>query len=146
MRHRKKTLKLSKTSSHRRAMFSNMCNSLIEHEVIRTTLPKAKALRSFIEPLITRAKQDSVHNRRFIFAFLRSDQAVGKLFLELGTRYEERPGGYTRVLKCGHRTGDKAPMAFIEFVDRPQLTEVDTSDEAHPPQSEVEPKLIEDKK
>ena len=132
MRHRKRTLKLSKTSSHRKAMFSNMCNSLIEYEVIRTTLPKAKALRSFIEPMITSAKTDNLHNRRKAFATLRSGKSVGKLFLELGPRYEARPGGYTRVLKCGYRTGDKAPMAFVEFVDRPTFeTAILAEDEAN---------------
>jgi large subunit ribosomal protein L17 len=100
-------------------MFKNMSVSLIEHEVIKTTLPKAKELRRVIEPLITLAKQDSVANRRLAFARTRSKEAVGKLFNELGPRYVERPGGYVRILKCGFRTGDNAPMAYVELVDRP---------------------------
>jgi len=100
-------------------MFKNMSVSLIEHEVIKTTLPKAKELRRVIEPLITLAKQDSVANRRLAFARTRSKEAVGKLFSELGPRYVERPGGYIRILKCGFRTGDNAPMAYVELVDRP---------------------------
>jgi len=119
MRHRYSGRKLNKTSSHRRAMFRNMIASLVEHEVIKTTLPKAKELRTFAEPLITLAKADSVANRRLAFDRLRSKQAVGKLFTELGPRYEQRPGGYIRILKCGYRTGDKAPMAYVELVDRP---------------------------
>jgi large subunit ribosomal protein L17 len=100
-------------------MFRNMAVSLLEHEVIKTTVPKAKELRRIAEPLITLAKNDSVANRRLAFARTRSKQAVGKLFAELGPRYTERPGGYTRILKCGYRAGDTAPMAFIELVDRP---------------------------
>jgi len=119
MRHRNTGRKLSRTSSHRRAMFSNMCTSLIEHELIKTTLPKAKELRRYIEPLITVSKSDSVASRRFVFDKLRSKSAVGKLFTVLGPRYVERPGGYVRVLKCGYRAGDNAPMAIIELVDRP---------------------------
>lgn len=118
MRHRYSGRKLNKTGSHRRAMFSNMAASLFEHEVIKTTLPKAKELRSFAEPLITLARTDSVANRRLAFSRLRSKQAVGKLFTDLGPRYVGRPGGYTRILKCGYRTGDKAPMAYIELVGR----------------------------
>lgn len=119
MRHRNSGRSLSRTSSHRKAMFSNMCCSLIEHELIKTTLPKAKELRKYIEPLITRSKQDSVASRRYAFDTLRSKSAVGKLFTILGPRYEERPGGYVRVLKCGFRPGDNAPMAIVELVDRP---------------------------
>ncbi|MFA5960886.1 MAG: 50S ribosomal protein L17 [Tatlockia sp.] len=119
MRHRNTGRKLSRTSSHRKAMFSNMCTSLIEHELIKTTLPKAKELRRYIEPLITVSKADSVASRRYVFDRLRSKTAVGKLFTTLGPRYVERPGGYVRVLKCGYRAGDNAPMAIVELVDRP---------------------------
>lgn len=119
MRHRNTGRKLGRTSSHRKAMFSNMCSSLIEHELIRTTLPKAKDLRRYIEPLITVSKKDSVASRRHVFDILRSKNAVGKLFSTLGPRYVERPGGYVRVLKCGFRPGDNAPMAIVELVDRP---------------------------
>ena len=119
MRHRNTGRKLGRTSSHRKAMFSNMCNSLIEHELIRTTLPKAKELRRYIEPLITVSKVDSVATRRHVFDTLRSKSAVGKLFTTLGPRYVERPGGYVRILKCGFRPGDNAPMALVELVDRP---------------------------
>jgi large subunit ribosomal protein L17 len=106
-------------------MFRNMTVSLVEHELIKTTLPKAKELRSYAEPLITLAKQDSVANRRLAFDRTRSKAAVGKLFDELGPRYQERPGGYIRILKCGYRTGDKAPMAFVELVDRPHVDEAE---------------------
>lgn len=123
MRHRKSGRHLNRTSSHRQAMFKNMCVSLVEHEVIKTTLPKAKELRRHIEPLITLSKQDSVANRRLAFSRTRSKEAVGKLFNELGPRYANRPGGYVRVLKCGFRTGDNAPMAFVELVDRPVAEE-----------------------
>ena len=131
MRHRNIGRHFSRTSSHRKAMFSNMCTSLIEHELIKTTLPKAKELRRYIEPLITVSKSDSVASRRHVFDRLRSKSAVGKLFTVLGPRYVERPGGYVRVLKCGFRPGDNAPMAIIELVDRPvELeTEEDTQDE-----------------
>jgi large subunit ribosomal protein L17 len=112
---------LSRTSSHRKAMFKNMAASLIKHELIRTTLPKAKELRRVAEPLITLAKADSVANRRLAFARLRDKVAVGKLFVELGPRYRERKGGYLRILKCGMRDGDNAPMAYVELVDRPKL-------------------------
>jgi len=118
MRHRKSGRHLNRTSAHRKAMFSNMAASLIEHEVIKTTVPKAKELRRVAEPLITLAKHDTVANRRLAFARLRSKAAVGKLFSELGPRYEERPGGYTRILKAGYRNGDAAPVAFIELVGR----------------------------
>lgn len=123
MRHRKSGRHFNRTSAHRKAMFQNMANSLFEHEVIKTTLPKAKELRRVAEPLITLAKQDSVANRRLAFDRTRSKEAVGKLFSELGPRYQERPGGYLRVLKCGFRAGDNAPMAIVELVDRPVETE-----------------------
>jgi large subunit ribosomal protein L17 len=119
MRHRKAGRKLNRNSSHRRAMFKNMTASLIHHELIKTTLPKAKELRRVAEPLITMAKEDTVAKRRLAFARLRDKEAVGKLFNELGPRYAERPGGYLRILKCGFRPGDKAPMAYVELVDRP---------------------------
>ncbi len=118
MRHRKAGRKLNRTSSHRSAMFRNMAASLIEHELIRTTLPKAKELRRVIEPLITLAKKDSVANRRLAFARLRSIEAVKKLFETTAPNHASRPGGYTRVLKCGFRAGDSAPMAYVELVDR----------------------------
>ena len=116
MRHQKSGRKLNRTSSHREAMFKNMASSLIKHELIRTTLPKAKELRRVAEPLITLAKTDGVANRRLAFSRLRDKEAVGKLFVELGPRYSERPGGYLRILKCGFRVGDNAPMAQVEFV------------------------------
>ena len=118
MRHRKTGRQLNRNSSHRKAMFSNMANSLFDHEIIKTTLPKAKELRRVAEPLITMAKDDSVANRRLAFSRLRDKAMVGKLFTELGPRYKERAGGYTRILKCGFRSGDTAPMAYIELVDR----------------------------
>ena len=118
MRHRKIGRKFNRTSSHRSAMFKNMAVSLIDHEIIKTTLPKAKELRRIAEPLITLSKTDNVANRRLAFNRTRNAAAVGKLFSELGPRYAERPGGYTRILKCGFRSGDSAPMAFIELVDR----------------------------
>ncbi|HET6598688.1 MAG TPA: 50S ribosomal protein L17 [Burkholderiaceae bacterium] len=120
MRHLKSGRKLNRTSSHREAMFKNMAASLIKHELIRTTLPKAKDLRRVAEPLITLAKVDGVANRRLAFARLRDKQAVGKLFVELGPRYRERAGGYLRIIKCGNRVGDNAPMAYVELVGRPQ--------------------------
>ncbi|MDR3444303.1 MULTISPECIES: 50S ribosomal protein L17 [Dyella] len=120
MRHQKSGRKLNRTSSHREAMFKNMAASLIKHELIRTTLPKAKELRRVAEPLITLAKTDGVANRRLAFARLRDKEAVGKLFIELGPRYRERPGGYLRILKAGFRVGDNAPMAYVELVDRPR--------------------------
>ncbi len=120
MRHRKSGRKLNRNASHRKAMFRNMAVSLVEHEQIRTTLPKAKELRTVIEPLITRAKTPTVHNRRIAFDRLRDRAAVTKLFDELGVRYKERPGGYLRILKCGFRTGDKAPMAIVQLVDKPE--------------------------
>ena len=120
MRHRTSGRQLSRTSSHRSAMFRNMAVSLVEHELIRTTLPKAKELRRVAEPLITLAKSDSVANRRLAFSRTRSKEAVGKLFTELGPRYKDRPGGYIRILKCGFRAGDASPMAWVELVDRPR--------------------------
>ena len=119
MRHRQSGRQLNRNSSHRQAMFRNMAISLVEHELIKTTLIKAKELRSVAEPLITLAKEDSVANRRLAFNRTRDKATVGKLFTELGPRYKERPGGYLRILKCGHRPGDKAPMAYVELVDRP---------------------------
>ena len=129
MRHRKSGVKLSRTSSHREAMFKNMAASLFKHELIRTTLPKAKELRRVAEPLITLSKIDGVANRRLAFARLRDKQAVGKLFVELGPRFRERPGGYLRILKCGFRAGDNAPMAYVELLDRPAPVEADDSAE-----------------
>jgi large subunit ribosomal protein L17 len=120
MRHKKSGRKLNRNSSHRKAMFRNMANSLIEHEIIKTTVPKAKELRRVAEPLITLAKSDSVANRRLAFDRLRDKGSVGKLFTELGPRFEERPGGYLRIMKCGYRTGDKAPMAYVELIGRPR--------------------------
>ncbi len=128
MRHRKAGRKLNRNSSHRRAMFKNMTSSLIHHELIKTTLPKAKELRRVAEPLITMAKEDTVARRRLAFARLRDKEAVGKLFQELGPRYATRPGGYLRILKCGHRAGDKAPMAYVELVDRPENVEAVQAD------------------
>jgi len=119
MRHRKSGKQLGRNSSHRSAMFRNMSASLFEHEVIKTTLPKAKELRRHAEPLITLAKEDSVANRRVAYNRLRNHDGVKKLFEQLGPRYKERAGGYLRILKCGYREGDRAPMAFVELVDRP---------------------------
>lgn len=119
MRHRNANRSLSRTTSHRIAMFRNMTASLVEHEIIKTTLIKAKELRRFAEPLITISKTDNVAQRRLVFNRLRSKDAVKKLFVELGPRYVSRPGGYLRILKCGFRQGDCAPMAFVELVDRP---------------------------
>jgi len=119
MRHRQSGRKLNRTTSHREAMFKNMAVSLVRHEMIRTTLPKAKELRRVVEPLITLAKKDSVANRRLAFARIRDREIVTKLFNDLGPRYLERPGGYLRILKCGFRDGDSAPMAIVELVDRP---------------------------
>ena len=120
MRHGNGLRKLNRTSAHRQAMLRNMMNSLIEHEAIKTTVPKAKELRRVVEPMITLAKNDSVANRRLAFARLRDDASVAKLFTELGPRYNARPGGYTRILKMGFRVGDNAPMAFVELVDLPE--------------------------
>ena len=124
MRHRKSGRQLNRNSSHRKAMFRNMASSLVKHGVIKTTVAKAKELRRVLEPLITLAKTDSVANRRLAFARTQDKEVVGILFNELGARYQERPGGYTRILKCGFRTGDKAPMAYVELVDRPATEEV----------------------
>ncbi|EAR09371.1 50S ribosomal protein L17 [Reinekea blandensis] len=129
MRHRKSGRHFNRTSAHRKAMLQNLANSLFEHEVIKTTLPKAKELRRVAEPLITLAKEDSVANRRLAFDRTRSDVSVGKLFNELGPRYQARPGGYLRVLKCGYRAGDSAPMAIVELVDRPEVDEADASED-----------------
>ncbi len=123
MRHQKSGRKFNRTSAHREAMFKNMAASLFKHELIKTTLPKAKELRRVAEPLITMAKVDGVANRRLAFARLRDKEAVGKLFVELGPRYQGRPGGYLRILKCGFRAGDNAPMAYVELVDRPAVAE-----------------------
>lgn len=128
MRHRHSGRHFSRTASHRKAMFQNMTVSLVEHELIKTTLPKAKELRRYAEPLITLAKEDSLANRRLAFDRLRDKDAVGKLFSELGPRYQARPGGYLRILKCGLRAGDAAPMAYVELVDR-AVGEGDSEDE-----------------
>ena len=122
MRHRKSGRKFNMNSSHRKALFSNMVSSLFKHELIKTTLPKAKELRSYAEPLITLSKEDSVSKRRLAFARLRDRDVVTKLFNELGPRYKNRAGGYLRIMKCGFRPGDDAPMAYVELVDRPVVT------------------------
>ena len=134
MRHRRSGRQLNRTSAHRKAMFANMASALIDHEVIQTTVPKAKELRRFAEPLVTLAKEDTVANRRLAFRRLRDKAAVGKLFGEIADRFRERPGGYTRILKAGHRAGDAAPIAYIEFVDRVVEEEDDDFDaeEARP--------------
>ena len=126
MRHRNSGRQLSRNSSHRKAMFQNMAVSLLRNEVIKTTLPKAKELRRVAEPLITMARKDTVHKRRIAFSRLRDREVVNKLFTELGPRYKERPGGYTRILKYGYRPGDNAPMALMELVDRPEPEESDS--------------------
>ena len=123
MRHRQSNRKLNRTTSHRLAMFRNMTNSLLKHEVIKTTLPKAKELRRFVEPLITLGKEPSLANHRLAFDRLRDREMVVKLFGELGPRYKTRPGGYLRILKYGFRVGDNAPMALVELVDRPDTAE-----------------------
>lgn len=123
MRHQKSGRKFNRTSAHREAMFRNMAASLFKHELIKTTLPKAKELRRVAEPLITIGKVDGVANRRLAFARLRDKEAVGKLFVELGPRYATRPGGYLRILKAGFRAGDNAPMAYVELVNRPVVAE-----------------------
>jgi large subunit ribosomal protein L17 len=128
MRHRKSGRKFSRTSAHREAMFVNMAASLFKHELIRTTLPKAKELRRVAEPLITIGKVDGVANRRLAMSRLRDKEAVGKLFVDLGPRYKERPGGYLRIMKCGFRPGDNAPMAYVELVDRPEAATVATAE------------------
>jgi large subunit ribosomal protein L17 len=128
MRHRKAGRKLNRNSSHRRAMFRNMTASLIHHELIKTTLPKAKELRRVAEPLITLAKEDTVAKRRLAFDRLRDKEAVGKLFGEIAPRYASRPGGYLRILKCGFRAGDNAAMAYVELVDRPDAPGVEAAE------------------
>ena len=129
MRHRHSGRQLNRNSSHRTAMFRNMTSSLVEHEIIKTTLVKAKELRSVAEPLITLAKNDSIANRRIAFNRTRNKATVGKLFAELGPRYADRPGGYIRILKCGLRTGDKALMAYVELVDRRASSSDDFDDD-----------------
>jgi large subunit ribosomal protein L17 len=121
MRHRKTGRQLNKNSSHRKALFSNMSNSLFKHELIKTTLAKAKELRRYAEPLITLSKEDTVAKRRLAFAKLRDREIVSKLFNDLGPRYQDRAGGYLRIMKCGYRAGDAAPMAYVELVDRPEM-------------------------
>jgi large subunit ribosomal protein L17 len=129
MRHRQGLRKLNRTSAHRLAMLRNMCVSLLQHEAIKTTVPKAKDLRRAVEPLITLAKEPTVANRRLAFDRLRDRDVVTKLFNELGPRYQTRPGGYTRILKMGFRVGDNAPLAFVELVDRPEPTEAEATAE-----------------
>ena len=143
MRHRHAGRKLNRNASHRKALFKNLANSLIEKELIKTTVPKAKELRSYLEPLITLSKKDSVANRRLAFSRLRSASAVGKLFSELGERYSNRPGGYLRVLKAGFRVGDSAPMAYVELIDRPIEQFVEPSKESISEDS-VSPEALED--
>ncbi len=128
MRHGHGLRKLNRTSEHRLAMLRNMMNSLIEHEVIKTTVPKAKELRRVIEPMITLAKEDTVANKRLAFNRLRSRDSVTKLFADLGPRFAKRPGGYTRILKMGFRVGDNAPMALVELVDRPEVSAAPTAE------------------
>ena len=128
MRHLKSGRQLNRNSSHRKAMFRNMANSLFEHEIIKTTVPKAKELRRVAEPLITLAKSDSVAHRRLAFDRLRDKASVGKLFDEIGPRNVERPGGYLRIMKCGYRSGDKAPMAYVELVSRVRAEEQPEAD------------------
>ena len=130
MRHRNGLRKLNRTSAHRQAMLRNMCNSLITHEAIKTTLPKAKELRMAVEPLITLAKEPTLAHRRLAFDRTRDRDVVAKLFNDLGPRYKARPGGYTRILKMGFRVGDNAPMAFVELVDRPDPKADDTKSDA----------------
>ncbi len=125
MRHRKSGRKFNINSSHRKALFSNMASSLFKHELIKTTLPKAKELRSFAEPLITLSKVDNVAKRRLAFSRLRDREVVTKLFNELGPRYQNRAGGYLRIMKCGYRPGDNAPMAYVELVDRPEVNTIE---------------------
>jgi large subunit ribosomal protein L17 len=132
MRHRHGLRKLNRTSEHRQAMLRNMCVSLLTHEAIKTTLPKAKELRRVVEPLITLGKAPSLANKRLAFSRLRDRDAVVKLFGEIGPRYEKRPGGYTRILKMGFRVGDNAPMAFVELVDRPELVAAEDTAKGEP--------------
>lgn len=142
MRHRQAGRQLNRNSSHRKAMFRNMSNSLVDHEIIRTTVPKAKELRRVIEPLITLAKEDTVANRRIAFNRLRDRAMVAKLFNEIGPRYKERPGGYTRVLKAGFRPGDNAPIGIIEFVDRPIPEVIDEPEEVVADEAATEEKAV----
>ena len=135
MRHRQSGRKLNRNSAHRKALFKNLAIALIEQEIIKTTLPKAKELRKFIEPLITRAKEDSVANRRHAFNKLRSDSAVAKLFSEVAVNSKDRNGGYTRIIKAGFRAGDKADMAYIELVDR--VLDSDDFDQTNPEEESV---------
>lgn len=128
MRHNNALRKLNRSSSHRAAMFRNMSNSLLRHEIIKTTLPKAKELRRYVEPVITLSKKPSLSNKRLAFNRLRDRENVTKLFLELGPRYSARPGGYIRILKFGYRKGDNAPMALVELVDRPKNIQASNSD------------------
>ena len=146
MRHGKNHRKLNRTSSHRKAMFKNMATSLLKHEIIRTTLPKAKELRKIAEPLITLAREASVHNQRLAFSRLRDRDIVIKLFGEIGPRYSKRNGGYTRILKCGFRKGDNAPMAYIELVDRPiEVISEEVKEVKEIPAKVDKPKLTEKK-
>jgi len=143
MRHGKSHRKLNRTTSHRKAMFKNMVTSLLKHEIIRTTLPKAKELRGYAEPLITLARDSSVHNQRLAFSRLRDRETVVKLFGEIGPRYSKRNGGYTRILKCGFRKGDNAPMAYIELVDRVIEDKAESSEEIKPAKAkELKPEAI----
>ena len=128
MRHRVAGRQLSRNSSHRKAVLKNLTVALFRHELIKTTVAKAKELRRVAEPVITTAKVDSVHNRRLVFDQLRDKEIVGKLFNELGPRYQDRPGGYLRIIKCGYRAGDAAPMAFVELVDRPEEEDEESDD------------------
>jgi large subunit ribosomal protein L17 len=128
MRHRKSGRQLGRNSTHRKAMFNNMATSLIRHELIKTTVPKAKELRRIVEPMITRSKVDNVANRRIIFSKIRDNEITAKFFTEIGPRYAQRPGGYIRILKCGFRDGDQAPMAYVELVDRPIVEDIDDDD------------------
>ncbi len=129
MRHQKAGKQLGRNSAHRTAMFRNMTSSLIKHEIIKTTHAKAKELRRVVEPLITACKEDSVAKRRHCFDRIRNKETVAKLFTEIGPRYKERPGGYVRILKCGYRAGDNAPMAIVELVDRARSDEEGDSEE-----------------
>ena len=144
MRHGKKHRKLNRTSSHRKALFKNMATSLLKHEIIRTTLPKAKELRKIAEPLITLGRESSVHNQRLAFSRLRDREIVTKLFGEIGPRYSKRNGGYTRILKCGFRKGDNAPMAYIELVDRPIEVKAEEVKAEEVKAEEAKPKEVKD--
>jgi len=130
MRHRKSGRKFSRTSAHRKATMQALMNALFRYETIKTTLPKAKEMRRFAEPMITRAKEDSVHNRRVVFARLRDKEIVAKLFTDLGVQYKSRNGGYLRIIKCGFRAGDNAPMAYVQLVDRESAQEANATEQA----------------